>query len=75
MTTLTDSTAAPRRTSKLPHPRRRVPILGDVLAFDMDTPSQSAAALAAELGPLYEMRVLASHRAIIRPVISTMVAW
>lgn len=61
MTTLTDSTAAPRRTSKLPHPRRRVPILGDVLAFDMDTPSQSAAALAAELGPLYEMRVLGSR--------------
>lgn len=53
--------ATARRTSQLPHPRRRVPILGDVLAFDMDTPSQSAAALAAELGPLYEVRMLGSR--------------
>jgi unspecific monooxygenase len=42
----------------LPHPRRRLPLVGDVLAFDFDTPTQSAIALAAELGPIYELKAL-----------------
>lgn len=40
---------------KLPHPPRRIPIVGDVLGMDVETPSQSAAALA-RLGPVYEFR-------------------
>lgn len=32
--------------------------MGDLLAFDFDTPSQSAIALAAELGPLFELKAL-----------------
>ena len=52
---------SPRTYPTLPHPRRRVPIIGDVFAFDMDTPSQSAIALAAELGPIYELKALGSR--------------
>lgn len=54
MTVVDPAIARPR----LPHPRRRVPFLGDVLAFDMDTPSQSAIRLATELGPIYELSAL-----------------
>jgi unspecific monooxygenase len=35
-----------------------MPLLGDVFAMDTDKPSQSAAALAAELGPICEIRAL-----------------
>lgn len=42
----------------LPHPRGRVPVIGDLFAFDFDTPTQSAVALAAELGPLFELEAL-----------------
>ncbi|HEX2212704.1 MAG TPA: cytochrome P450, partial [Mycobacterium sp.] len=49
-----------RRPAKLPHPRRRIPLLGDVLAFDADIPSQSAMALAA-LGPVVEFRFLGAR--------------
>ena len=51
--TIVDATHPP-----LPHPRGRLPLLGDLLAFDFDTPSQSAIALAAELGPLFELEAL-----------------
>ncbi|WP_370332104.1 cytochrome P450 [Mycolicibacterium hippocampi] len=44
----------------LPHPRRRVPLLGDVLAFDADSPSQSTMALAV-LGPVFEFRFLGAR--------------
>ena len=47
-----------RHQRRLPHPRRRVPLLGDVFAIDSDKPSQSMAALAAELGPIFEVRAL-----------------
>lgn len=45
----------------LPHPPRRVPLLGDVLALDPRKPGQSVHRLAAELGPLFEMKVMRSH--------------
>lgn len=45
---------------KLPHPPRRIPLLGDVLAFRADTPSQSAVELA-ELGPIFEFQVLGAR--------------
>ncbi|WP_137145483.1 cytochrome P450 [Mycolicibacterium sp. CR10] len=39
----------------LPHPGRRVPVLGDVLAFSADSPSQSTTELA-KLGAVFEFR-------------------
>jgi cytochrome P450 len=57
MTTIDSSRTYPA----LPHSRRRLPLLGDVFAFDMDTPTQSAIGLAAELGPIYEFEVLGSR--------------
>ena len=44
----------------LPHPRRRIPVLGDVLAFRPDSPSQSMLDLA-ELGPVVEFRFLGAQ--------------
>ncbi|CAA0125987.1 Bifunctional cytochrome P450/NADPH--P450 reductase 2 [Mycolicibacterium vanbaalenii] len=44
----------------LPHPRRRLPLLGDVLGFSADSPSQSTMALA-DLGPLFEFRFLGAR--------------
>jgi cytochrome P450 len=41
---------------KLRHPRWRVPLLGDVLSYDRDAPTQSVVNLAAKLGPIYELR-------------------
>ncbi len=52
MTVVNDRQAYP----KLPHPRRRLPFLGDVLSYDADAPSQSALNLAAQLGPIYELK-------------------
>lgn len=46
---------------RLPHPARRVPLLGDVLALDPRKPGQGLHALARELGPLFEMKVLRSR--------------
>jgi cytochrome P450 len=54
MTVLDDHRTSP----KLPHPRWRLPLLGDLLAYDVDAPSQSAVRFAARLGPIYELRAL-----------------
>lgn len=40
----------------LPHPPRRLPILGDVFAVDRNAPTQSELELAHQLGPLYELK-------------------
>lgn len=58
MTALDPAPGSVRRYRRLPHPRRRVPLLGDLFAMDSDKPSQSAVALAAELGPIFEVRAL-----------------
>jgi cytochrome P450 len=42
------------RYAKLPHPRWRIPLLGDIFTFDEEAPSQSAMKNAAKLGPIYE---------------------
>lgn len=44
----------PPRDASIPHPPRRVPLRGDVLAFRGDEASQSAGELAELLGPIYE---------------------
>lgn len=56
MTVLARAAAAP----KLPHPPRRVPLLGDVLAFRSDSPAQSTMDLAT-LGPVFEFRFLGAR--------------
>jgi unspecific monooxygenase len=54
MTVLDDRRTYP----KLPHPRWRVPLLGDMLSYDADAPSQSAVQIAARLGPIFELRAV-----------------
>lgn len=50
--------------SKLPHPKRRLPLVGDLLSHDMDAPSQSALNIAAQLGPIYELRAFGARYVI-----------
>ena len=52
MTVLDDRRTYP----KLPHPRWRLPLLGDMLSYDTDAPSQSAVQIAERLGPIFELR-------------------
>ena len=40
----------------VPHPPRRLPILGDVFSVDRNAPTQSELALAQQLGPIYELK-------------------
>lgn len=42
------------RDPQIPHPPRRVPLLGDIFAFRGDEPAQSAFDMAEKLGPIYE---------------------
>lgn len=44
------------RGQALPHPARRLPVLGDVLAVDRNSPTQSELNLAQQLGPIYELK-------------------
>ena len=46
-----------RSRPRIPHPRWRVPLLGDILTFDGDAPSQSAVEYAEDLGPIYQFLV------------------
>ena len=41
----------------LPHPRYRVPLLGDLLRLSPSKPTQNELALARELGPIYELQI------------------
>lgn len=45
---------------KLPHPPRRVPLLGDVLSLQPDSSMQNAMGMA-ELGPICEFRFLGAR--------------
>ncbi|OWL99196.1 hypothetical protein B7435_23030, partial [Mycolicibacterium peregrinum] len=42
---------------KLPHPPRRVPLLGDIFGLQLDSAMQNAMGMA-ELGPICEFRFL-----------------
>lgn len=53
--------AKPLSNPKLPHPRWRIPLLGDILTFDDEAPSQSAVNYAAKLGPIYEFHALGAR--------------
>ncbi|WP_049573335.1 cytochrome P450 [Streptomyces sp. SBT349] len=43
--------------ARIPHPRRRLPLVGDVLSVSPATPLQGSVALARELGPIYHRRL------------------
>ncbi|MDL9937508.1 cytochrome P450 [Gordonia sp. ABSL1-1] len=47
-----------RTIAQLPHPRGRVPVLGDITSADRRRPTQHEAALARELGPIYQRKLL-----------------
>ncbi|MEU6814673.1 cytochrome P450 [Streptomyces sp. NPDC046860] len=44
--------------ARIPHPPRRLPLLGDVLGVDRRTPLQDSMRLGRELGPIFRRRVL-----------------
>jgi unspecific monooxygenase len=46
---------------RVPHPPRRVPLLGDVLAFRGDDITQSITTLASRLGPIFEFTFLGAR--------------
>ena len=53
--TMTESSSAvtARPSKKMPHPPRRVPILGDILGMDSERPNQRTLEQMDRLGPLY----------------------
>lgn len=46
------------RVAQPPHPPNRIPILGDVLGIDTVKPMQKTARMLAQLGPIYQRRIL-----------------
>ncbi|SNS69336.1 cytochrome P450 [Rhodococcoides kyotonense] len=58
------STDVAFRASALPHPPKRVPVIGDVLGAHVSTPVQDSMALAKSLGPIFE-RVVLGRRFVI----------
>lgn len=51
--------------SPLPHPRGRLPLLGDVLTLDLARPTQQAARDAQRLGGIFERRIFSSPVVIV----------
>jgi cytochrome P450 len=45
-------------TTRIPHPPRRLPLLGDVLGVNPRTPVQDAIRMGRELGPIFTRRIL-----------------
>src|SRR6185503_18664607 len=41
----------------VPHPPRRIPLLGDLLDVDVTKPTQNAMACARRLGPIYQRKI------------------
>ncbi len=54
-------TAPAMDTSAIPHPRRRLPFLGDVLGTGLRTPVQDTMALGRTLGPIFTRRFLSQE--------------
>ncbi|MET0898699.1 MAG: cytochrome P450, partial [Mycobacterium sp.] len=55
------SSGRPLQDVRVPHPPRRVPLLGDVLAFRGDDITHSITDLASRLGPIFEFAFLGAH--------------
>ncbi|WP_099020416.1 cytochrome P450 [Mycolicibacterium palauense] len=51
----------PLQDPRIPHPPRRVPLIGDILAVRADEPTQSVVGLSGRLGPIYEFRFLGAR--------------
>jgi len=60
LATRTESPDVPQ----LPHPPRRLPILGDLFSMNVNKPTQSLTRMAAGLGPLFEFTALGSRYVI-----------
>lgn len=48
-------------TTAIPHPPRRLPVLGDVLGVSLHTPVQDSMRLGRQLGPIFERRALGNR--------------
>ncbi|MDT0309701.1 cytochrome P450 [Streptomyces sp. DSM 44917] len=46
---------------RIPHPRYRVPVLGDVIGASLSTPVQDTMRLARELGPIYRRKIFGAE--------------
>ncbi|MFE3317504.1 cytochrome P450 [Nocardia sp. NPDC059195] len=46
------------RVHSIPHPRWRVPVLGDLTTMNLTTPTQATMALGRQLGPVFERKLL-----------------
>ena len=45
----------------IPHPARRLPVLGDILGVNVRTPLQNSVSIGRELGPIFERNVLGNR--------------
>lgn len=45
----------------IPHPARRLPLLGDILGINVRTPLQNSVSIGKELGPIFERNVLGNR--------------
>ncbi|NLU83752.1 cytochrome P450 [Rhodococcus sp. HNM0569] len=52
----------------MPTPRWRIPVLGDLLSVDPAKPVQKEMAMAAELGPLFERKIIGSRLTVVSGV-------
>ncbi|MEV6657290.1 cytochrome P450 [Nocardia fluminea] len=52
-----ETTSTTEISAKLPHPRFRLPLLGDILTTDFAKPCQRLAQQARELGPVFEQKL------------------
>ncbi|MFF3364140.1 cytochrome P450 [Streptomyces misionensis] len=50
---------------RIPHPRHRLPLLGDVLGVDRDRPVQDSMRLGRELGPVFRRRIFGKEFVIV----------
>lgn len=54
-----------RLDKRFPHPGPRIPILGDVFGADRHRPTQHEMKIAADLGPIFERKLLNEHLTIV----------
>ena len=52
-------------TTTIPHPPYRIPVLGDLLSLNWTTPTQHEAELVAQLGGVYERKILSDRLIIV----------
>lgn len=48
-------------SKRIPHPPRRVPVIGDILGMSMTKPMQRVVEISRELGPIYQRIILGKH--------------